>query len=127
MSMAGLRGLPEPRRVAVYAGAIIALFALLGAVHLLAPSAELSRFSLDGERTVPAAFSAVLLLAAGVLAWRVGAAGGDGFGSQGVWRFMGGFLVFMAFDELLAIHEHFQRRKLELAGSSSMCLSHYRP
>jgi hypothetical protein len=98
--------LPEPRRIAIATGAVIALLGAFGAIDLLAPSLELSAFSLEGERTVPAAFSAALLLAAGVLAWRLSAVRAPrALGSPGLWRFMGAFLVFMALDELLAIHE----------------------
>ena len=97
---------PEPRQVAVPLGVAIALLGVLGGVDLLARSLPMSVFSLEGERTVPAAFSAALLLGAGVLAWKLGSIRATRLGSPGVWRFMGAFLAFMALDELFAIHEH---------------------
>jgi hypothetical protein len=96
----------EPKRVALAVGAVIVFLGTLGALHLLAPSMPLSAFSLDGERTVPAVFSAALLLGAGALAWRISVGeGARSLGSAGFWRFMGAFFAFMALDELLAIHE----------------------
>ena len=107
MSMPGLTRLPEPRRMAIAVGAVIVLLGTLGAVDLLAPALPMSVLSLEGERTVPAAFSAVLLLAAGALAMMLSTVSGSrGLGSPGLWRFMGAFLVFMALDEAFAIHEH---------------------
>jgi hypothetical protein len=107
MKVLSLERLPEPRQVAIAVGAAIALLGVLGAVDLLAPSLPMSLLSLEGERRVPAAFSAGLLLGAGALAWMLSTVSGSrGLGSPGLWRFMGAFLVFMALDELFAIHEH---------------------
>jgi hypothetical protein len=79
---------------------------VIGAVDLLAPSLQLSPFSLEGERTITAAFSSALLLGAGALAFLLSSAeGGRSMGGAVLWRFMGAFFWFMALDELFAIHE----------------------
>jgi hypothetical protein len=96
----------EPRQVAIGAGALILLAGAIGALDLLAPSLPLSTFSLEGEHTLTAAFSAALLLGAGALAFRLGSlSDARSLGGPGLWRFMGAVLVFMALDELFAIHE----------------------
>jgi hypothetical protein len=98
--------LPEPRQVGFAVGALILLLGVVGAVDLLAPSLPLATFSLEGEHTIPAAFSATLLLGAGAIAWQIGSTHrARAIGGAGLWRFMGAFLVFMALDELFAIHE----------------------
>jgi hypothetical protein len=99
--------LPEPRQAALALGTVIVLLGALGTVDLLAPSWPLSIFSLDGEGTVPAFFSALLLLGAGLLAWQLSGVHGARLSTPITWwAFMGILLVFMALDELLAIHEH---------------------
>jgi hypothetical protein len=101
-----LTRLPEPRQVAIGAGALILLLGAIGAVDLLAPSLPLSTFSLEGEHTLTAVFSAALLLGAGALAFQLASMSDvRSIGGPGLWRFMGTFLVFMALDELFAIHE----------------------
>lgn len=101
LSLLSLPRLPEAWRVALAVGCGIALLGGLGAADLFLT--RLPAYDLDAERTVPTAFSALLLLAAGVLAWQVGGARSSGYSK--CWRIMGAFFVFMAFDEVLAIHE----------------------
>jgi hypothetical protein len=99
--------LPEPRRAALCLGPVIVLLGVLGAVDLLAPSWPLAAFSLDGERTLPAFFSALLLLGAGLLAGQLSGEHPPRLSATITWSaFMAIFLVFMSLDELLGIHEH---------------------
>jgi hypothetical protein len=101
-----LTRLPDPRQVAIGAGALILLAGAIGSLDVLAPSLPLAAFSLEGEHTLTAAFSALLLLGAGALAFQLGSLSGvRSVGKPGLWHFMGAFLVFMALDELFAIHE----------------------
>ncbi|MBU8540955.1 hypothetical protein [Falsiroseomonas tokyonensis] len=66
------------------------------------------RFSFLGEASIPAFFSAVMLLAtAGVAALLSGLEEGRGRADRRIWLFIAGLLLFMAVDEATAIHELF--------------------
>lgn len=89
---------------AVSVGALvfaIAAFGVLGALEF--SGASLALFDLDGELKPPAIFSSLLSLASGVLAIALGSRRG-----RRCWAALGAFLVFMAADDLLTIHEHLQ-------------------
>jgi hypothetical protein len=103
----------EPRRLGLAAAAAILVLGLLGGLDYL--GAPLGPFDLDAELTVPAAFSAALLLAASVLALRLAASEGrprrtrsEGPRSRTLLalRALGAFFAFMALDEIAVLHEH---------------------
>lgn len=89
------------RRAFVGTFAVICTIGVLGALEY--NGAPLSLFFLDGEGKPPAAFSALLLVAAGVACWYVAADVAQG--TQRRWRVLGGFFLFMSLDEALTIHE----------------------
>ena len=93
-----------PRRAGVAAGVGIAVIVTLGlwqiATTAYTPAVRAGVFDLDGERTVPAAFSALLLFAAGAAAFALGRQLG-----RTRWFALAAFLTFMALDEGLAIHD----------------------
>jgi hypothetical protein len=104
-----------PRTALLLGGLGIALFAVLGAAYAEAkdggPIPTWFRsvpVGLNGEWTLPALYSALLLLTAGVLcfraAWLVTTSG----------RFtplvvLGALFAYMGVDEFLAVHEHLER------------------
>jgi hypothetical protein len=92
----------DARRTFLIAFAVILTFGLLGAlVYNDVPLGHV--FFLDGEGNAPAAFSGLLLVAAGIACWYVAA---DVSATKLLrWRVLGAFFVFMAFDEALTIHE----------------------
>jgi hypothetical protein len=92
----------DRRRLTGALAAIIVGLMLLGAVEVFS-SLPLAAFDLDLEKTVPAAFSAVLLLAVAACAALAGAHS-RGRSRLAFW-ILAGFALFMAFDEALAIHE----------------------
>lgn len=91
-----------PRRVATILFAGIGLMAVLGAGERL--GAPLGLFDFDGEGKPPAAFSALVLLAAAAASGLIAT-----LPSQLPWRrrFLGlaAFLAFMAVDEAITLHE----------------------
>lgn len=90
------------RRVATVLFAGIGVIAVLGAGERL--GAPLGLFDFDGEGKPPAAFSALVLLAAATASWLIST-----LPSQRPWRmrFLGlaAFLAFMAVDEAITLHE----------------------
>lgn len=90
--------------VAVVAG-LIALAWIPGALHHADESLPgLWRFDLDGERLVPAAISALLLLATAALAASVATRTGAR-GARVAFGFLALLFCFMAVDEWFAVHE----------------------
>lgn len=80
---------------------VIAAFGVLGALEF--SGASLGLFDLDGELKPPAIFSSLLSLASGLFALALGARR-----DRRCWGALGVFLLFMAADDLLTIHEHLQ-------------------
>lgn len=94
-----------PRKVAAVAlVAIVALLAL-GITTFLGLDAR--AFDLDEEKTVPAAFSALLLVAAGFVSAEAGRLG-RGRERAGL-LLLGALLAFLAVDEAFVIHERLER------------------
>jgi hypothetical protein len=91
----------DKRPTFIVAFVVIVSFGVLGALEY--NGAPLSLFFLDGEGKPPAAFSALLLVAAGVACWYVAAEAAHQARLR--WWVIGGFFVFMSFDEALTIHE----------------------
>ncbi|MFD1720155.1 hypothetical protein [Amnibacterium endophyticum] len=95
----------DPRRVLVRGVVIIAITLVLGLVsRFLLPFGTFAYhlLDMDGERSVPAVVSGGLLLAGGLVVFVVAP-------PALLYRLLGIGLVFSAFDEVLAIHEHLQR------------------
>ena len=101
-----------PQSVALAGGLAIAAFAVLGTAYAEAKDGgivpswfRILPVGLNGEGTLPALFSALLLLAAGLLAFRAAEAlGGDGQRFRPL-TVLGVVFSYMAIDELFAIHE----------------------
>jgi hypothetical protein len=91
----------DPLPTALVLLAPVVLFGVLGALE--DHGKPLGLFDLDGEGKPPAAYSALMLLAAGAAALYVAA---DAAARPLPWRVLGGFFAFMALDEALTIHEH---------------------
>jgi hypothetical protein len=95
----------ESRRWVIAVGTAIALLGVMGILRF-AHKEELRLFNLDGERNVPAAFSALLWLGVALLALLVGRA------SQGrpelAWKLLAVLTIVLAADELAEVHEHLQ-------------------
>jgi hypothetical protein len=96
----------DPRRTAVVLGLAIAALAVLGAAAAWRPQSVFTPFHLDGERNVPAAFSALLLLACAVLVLRLP----KGVVSRPVAVVFSAFLALASLDEAVEIHEKLERR-----------------
>jgi hypothetical protein len=101
----------DPLFVAFGAICCIAFFGVFGVLYLYAglrgPGMR-TLFDLDGERTLPAAFSGGLPAAASVLAFTLAEYGGDaGIPRRFVTTF-GFVLAFMALDEVLSLHERLE-------------------
>jgi hypothetical protein len=92
----------DPVRTALLLLVPVVLFGVLGALE--DNGAPLGLFDLDGEGKPPAAYSALMLLAAGAAALFVAADAAER--SRTRWRVLGGFFIFMALDEALTVHEH---------------------
>lgn len=72
-------------------------------------------FDLDGEATVPAFFSAVMLLSAATLLGLIAMARGAGRpGTAAHWTLLAAGFLLLAFDEATSIHERFNRPIREL-------------
>jgi hypothetical protein len=100
-----LRDLSTDKLIRVWIG-IVALFALLGSLERV-HGVPLGLFDLDGEGKPPAAFSALLLVGAGVTAYAIGRLPAER-DRRVLWTLMGLFFVYMAADEALTVHEHLQ-------------------
>jgi hypothetical protein len=103
-----------PRTVVVGGGALVALFAVLGGAYAEAKDGGLvpSWFrvlpvGLNGEWTLPALFSGMLLVAAGLLAFRASEVVGDARRFRPL-SVLGVLFVFMGLDEVLTIHEQLE-------------------
>lgn len=96
----------DPRRVAAVLGLAIAVLATLGAVEAWHPETGLASFDLDGERNVPATFSALLLLGCAVLVLRVPRS----VVSRRVAFVLSAVLALASLDEATEIHEKLERR-----------------
>lgn len=90
-------------RPATVAGLVLAIaaFGVVGALEF--SGAPLGLFSLDGELKPPAVFSSLLSFGSGLLALALGARR-----ARRHWSPLGAFLLFMAADDLLTIHENLQ-------------------
>jgi hypothetical protein len=104
-----------PRTAAVAGGLGIAVFAVLGTAYAEAKDGGLvpSWFrvlpvGLNGEGTLPAVFSALLLLAAGWLSFRASAVLGSRSDRFGPLVVLGALFTFMGLDEVLTIHERLE-------------------
>ena len=96
----------DPRRTAVVLGLAIATLVALGAVFAWRSESGLSPFDLDGERNVPALFSALLLFVCAVLALRLPRS----VAPRAVALALSGVLVLASLDEATEIHEKLERR-----------------
>ena len=92
----------DPLRTALWLLVPVVVFGILGALE--DNGAPLGLFDLDGEGKPPAAYSALMLLAAGAAALLVGADAANG--TRARWSALGGFFIFMGIDEALTVHEH---------------------
>ena len=104
-----------PRTVAFAGGVTIAVVAVLGTAYAEAKDGGLvpSWFrvfpvGLNGEGTLPAVFSGLLLLAAGALSFRASGMLGRPHERYAPLVVLGALFTFMAFDEVLAIHERLE-------------------
>jgi phosphate/sulfate permease len=104
--MARLERWSDPHRVAAVLGLAIATLVVLGAVFAWRSESVLSPFDLDGERNVPALFSALLLLACAVLAFRLPGS----VVPRAVALVFSGVLVLASLDEATEIHEKLEQR-----------------
>lgn len=74
-------------------------------------------FDLNREASVPAFFSAIMLLAAAALLGVIAAAPGAGrSGTPAHWALLAAGFLYLSFDEAVSIHEHFNRPMRELLG-----------
>lgn len=103
-----------PSRVAAVGGLGVLVFATLGAAYALAkdggPVPGAFRWlpvGLNAEWSLPAVYSGLLLLATGLLAVRAGTTRPPA-GSSVALLGLGALFIFMAFDEVLAVHERIE-------------------
>jgi len=96
----------DPRRTAAVLGLGIAALAVLGCLFAWGSASWLWRFDLDGERNVPALFSALLLLTCAVLVLRLPTA----VVARPVGVVFSVFLALASLDEAVEIHEKLERR-----------------
>lgn len=92
---------PSPAALGATLAVLIAVLGALGAA-VAADLLSASSLDLDGEGNVTAAFSAILLVAAGVGSIAVAILH---VGPTLAWRAFGGILILMALDEALVLHE----------------------
>ena len=92
------------RRLAVLLTVAIALLGVVGTIYVIRPTSWLARFDLDRERTVPAAFSSLLLAASAVALLPLMR---RGVGIAAI--VFAALLAFAAFDEAMVIHERIER------------------
>jgi hypothetical protein len=95
------------RSVAAANGAVIALLGVLGVLYLVFES-PVGIFDLDGERNVPATYSAALWTCLAVLAVLLGRVE-DGPGAARIWFGLSAPLLLVAADEFGEIHERLER------------------
>lgn len=98
------RGLELAPLVRLDAAIILALCAL-GALEFFT-TAQLALFNLDAEGSLPAAFSGTLLLCAALVSLTILYEGDWSRRERQALWLIGGFLTFMAMDEMVGIHEH---------------------
>lgn len=92
------------RRLGLVLSVAIGLLGLLGTIYEVEPAGVLTRFDLDGERTVPAALSSLLLaVGAGALL----ALGRRGMGLPAL--VFSALFAFAALDEAFEVHERLER------------------
>ena len=96
----------DAHRVAAVLGLAIATLVVLGAVFAWRSESVLSPFDLDGEQNVPALFSALLLFACAVLAYRLPRS----VAPRAVALTFSGVLVLAGLDEATEIHEKLEQR-----------------
>lgn len=87
-------------------GTVIAVLAVAGAVYAWESPSWLSRFDLDEERTVPAFFTSLLLIACAAVALRLPRS----VVSRGVAIAFACLLALASLDELAEVHEKLERR-----------------
>jgi hypothetical protein len=98
------RARPFAHRLGLVLSVVIGLLGLLGTIYEIGPAGFLTRFDLDGERTVPAALSSVLLAAgAGALL----TLGRRGLGLPAL--AVSALFAFAALDEAFEVHERLER------------------
>ena len=95
------------RHVAAVNGFVIALLGVLGVLSI-AVGSPFGSFDLDGERNVPATYSAALWLSVAVLALLLGRID-PAPGMPLVWVGLSAFFVFISADEFGEIHERLER------------------
>jgi hypothetical protein len=95
------------RHVAAVNGFVIALLGVLGVLSI-AVGSPFGSFDLDGERNVPATYSAALWLSVAVLALLLGRID-PAPGLPLVWVGLSAFFVFISADEFGEIHERLER------------------
>lgn len=109
----------EPKVVAVVVLGALAVIGVLGGLQAAqgpveaeggpAPSGILGWFYLDGEYNLPAIFSAVIWLFAGVSLYTAGRARERGWRRQ-IWSGLAVALVYLALDEAFGFHEKLEGR-----------------
>jgi hypothetical protein len=95
------------RQVAAVNGAVIALLGVLGVLFLVFGS-PFGSFDLDGERNIPAIYSAALWFSAAFLALLMGRLDAAPSLPQ-LWVGLSAFFVFVSADEFGEIHERLER------------------
>ena len=95
------------RQVAAVNGFVIALLGVLGVLSI-AVGSPFGTFDLDGERNVPATYSAALWFSVAVLALLMGRID-PAPGLLQVWVGLSAFFVFVSADEFGEIHERLER------------------
>ena len=95
------------RELAVANGVVIALLGVLGVLSI-AYGSPFAIFDLDGERNVPAIYSAALLFSVAVLALLVGRLD-PAPGLPYLWVALSALFVFVSADEFGEIHERLER------------------
>lgn len=96
----------DPHRTALALGGAVTVLGLVGGLVAWRPEWGLEQFDLDGERNVPATFSALLLLTGAALAVRLPATGVP----RSVSLAFGCLLAFAALDEAFELHEKLETR-----------------
>ena len=95
------------RRVAAANGVVIALLGAVGVLSIVFGS-PFGSFDLDGERNIPATYSAALWFSVAVLALLMGRID-PAPGPPQLWLGLSGFFVFVSADEFGEIHERLER------------------
>lgn len=103
--MRSVERLTDERRLAVALTITIVLVMALGSVQIFTESLWI-RLDLDGEHTVPAVFSAGLLFAAALVAYRLASV--EPCAPRAWLRTLAGGFAFMGLDELVILHERLE-------------------